>query len=177
MTKVSKYVTLREVTFSDTAVRKGIDNIPSTDQLELIKVAAEKVFDPLREWVNGPVKINSVFRGDKLNKAIGGSKTSQHCVGLDPKLNSYGAAFDVDDNFQQADVTTKDNNDMFHYIMESLDFDQLIWEFGTKNNPDWVHFSYRPDGKNRKQILIATKVNGKTKYLPYKGNEQLIKKK
>jgi len=176
MTKVSKYVTLREVTFSDTAVRKGIDNIPSTDQLELIKVAAEKVFDPLREWVNGPVKINSVFRGDKLNKAIGGSKTSQHCVGLDPKLNSYGAAFDVDDNFYHSSITDKDNNDMFHFIKDHLDFDQLIWEFGNKHNPNWVHFSYRPD-KNRKQVLIAVKQSGKTVYLPYKGNEHLIEKK
>lgn len=176
MGEISKYVSLKEVTFSETAIRKNLDNTPSAEQLELIKATAVNVFDPLREWVGGPIKINSIFRGDKLNKAIGGSKTSQHCVGLDPKLNSYGAAFDIDDNFCQAGITKKTNNDMFHYIMESLDFDQLIWEFGTKNNPDWVHFSYRPDGKNRKNVLIATKVSGKTKYLPYKGNEKMIVK-
>ena len=171
--KVSTYVTLKEVTLSQTAIRKGLDNTPSPQQLELIKSAAVNVFDKLREWVGGPVKINSVFRGDALNKAIGGSKTSQHCVGLDPKTNSYGAAFDIDDDYCQQGFTKKTNRDMFHHIKDTLDFDQLIWEFGTKTNPDWVHFSYRPDGKNRKQVLIASKQNGKTVYLPYKGNEHL----
>ena len=171
---ISEYVTLKEVTYSDTATRKGIDNTPSPEQMKLIEAAAINVFDKLREWVGGPIKINSVFRGDKLNKAIGGSKTSQHCVGLDPKTSSYGAAFDVDDDYFQKKFTTKSNRDMFHHIKDTLNFDQLIWEFGSKSNPDWVHFSYRPDGKNRKQILIAVKKDGKTSYLPYKGNENLV---
>ncbi len=162
--KVSDYVSYKEVTHSNTAVSRGIENYPSEDQLILIEYAAKKVFDPLREWVGGPVKINSVFRSAALNKAIGGSNSSQHSVGLDPIKNSYGAAFDIDDDYYWKGVTTKSNADMFHYIKDNLDFDQLIWEFGTNENPKWVHFSFRPDGKNRKEVLKALKKGGRTMY-------------
>ena len=175
MSKVSKYVSLSEVTHSNTAKSKGLDNTPTEEQLELIKSAAENVFDKLREASKGPVKINSVFRGPELNKAIGGSKTSQHCVGLDPDSRSYGAAFDVDDYYWTRGLNEMNNTEMGDYIRENLDFDQLIYEFPINGYPKWIHFSYRPDGKNRKQVLIATKRSGKTKYLPYDGNEDLIK--
>lgn len=168
MKEVSKYVSYKEVTYSQTAMRNDIDNNPTDEQLELIRAGAKNVFDPLREWVGGAVKINSIFRSPDLNKRIGGSQSSQHSVGLDASKNSYGSAFDIDDNYGH-----KTNREMFHYIKDSLDFDQLIWEFGTNKNPNWVHVSYRPDGKNRKQILIAYKDAG-TKYCFLEGNEDKI---
>jgi hypothetical protein len=150
MAKVSKYVSLKEVTRSNTALRKGIDNTPTFEQLERIKTLAKAVFDPLREWVGGAVKINSGFRSRALNMAIGGSSTSQHCA-------NNGAAFDIDDTFGH-----KTNAEMFNYIKDNLDFDQMIWEFGTDENPDWVHVSYVSSKHNRKQILRAKK-NSKNK--------------
>jgi hypothetical protein len=148
-------VSLSEVVKSTTAIRKAIDNTPTQEQLNRITILAEKVFDPLREWVNGPVAINSGFRSEKLNKAIGGSSTSQHCA-------NSGAAFDIDDTFGNAS-----NAEMFHYIKDNLVFDQLIWEFGTDENPDWVHVSYK-EGDNRMQILKAKKNSkGRTYYVSY----------
>lgn len=175
MAKVSKYVSLGEVTHSNTAISRGLDNTPSEEQIELIKSAAENVFDKLREHAGAPIKINSVFRGKELNKAIGGSKTSQHCVGLDPEHRSYGAAFDIDDYYWVKDINKLNNTEMGDYIRENLDYDQLIYEFPINGYPKWIHFSYRPDGKNRKANLIATKRGGRTTYLNYEGNEHLIK--
>lgn len=174
-TTVSKYVSLEEVTFSNTAVSKGLDNTPTTEQLELIKECAINIFDKLREHTGAPVKINSVFRGAALNKAIGGSTTSQHCVGLDKSKNSYGAAFDVDDYYWVKGKSKWNNSEMGDWIRENLDFDQLIYEYPINGYPKWIHFSYRPDGKNRKMVLIATKINNKTTYLNYYGNEDKIK--
>lgn len=150
--KISKYVTYKEVTYSPTAIKNGIDNTPTEKQLENIKIAAEKIFDPLRDWVSGPVYISSCFRSQKLNKKIGGANSSQH-------LANSGAAFDIDDNYKH-----KTNKEMFFYIWENLEFDQLIYEFGNDTNPDWVHFSYN-EGKNRKEVLRAKTVNGKTQYI------------
>ena len=174
MSKISKYVSLGEVTHSNTAISRGIDNTPTDEELVLIKSTAENIFDKLREASGGPIKINSVYRSPKLNKAIGGSKTSQHCVGLNENHRSYGAAFDIDDYYWVKDVNSMNNIDMGDYIRENLDFDQLIYEFPINGYPKWIHFSYRPDGKNRNQVLIAIKDNGKTKYVLYEGNEHLI---
>lgn len=168
MKEVSTYISYNEVIYSATAIKNDIDNEPSKEQLDLIIAWAKEVFDPLRKWVRGSIKVNSIFRSPELNARIGGSKTSQHCVGLDKSKNSYGAAGDIDDSYRH-----KTNREMFHYIKDNLEFDQLIWEFGTKENPAWIHVSYRPDCVNRNQILIAHKVNGKTKYSLYKGNEHL----
>ena len=172
--EVSKYVSYNEVIHSNTAVARGINNEPSDEQLELISACATSVFDKLREAAGGPVKINSVFRSDGLNEAIGGSKTSQHSVGLDTSKNSYGAAFDVDDNYYFRGMSKMDNNAMGLWLIEHCDTDQIIFEFPVNGAAKWIHFSSRPEGKNRNQVLIATKVNGKTKYLPYDGNEELI---
>lgn len=152
--QVSKYVSLEEIISSPTAVANKIDNTPTEAQLAAIKLTAINVFDKLREWVGGPIKINSSFRSLKLNEKVGGSATSQHCA-------NNGAAFDIDDTYGK-----KTNKEMFHYIKDNLDFDQLIAEFGTDTNPDWVHFSYKESG-NRKEVLKAVKVNGKTKYINY----------
>ena len=112
---------------------------------------AESIFEPLRTFVGGPIKINSFYRSPKLNRAIGGSTRSQHC---------HGQAIDVDDTFGKAS-----NADMYNFIKEHLDFDQIIWEFGTGKNPDWVHVSYVSPQQNRNRCLKAYKEKGKTKYM------------
>lgn len=150
--KVSNHVSLKEVSKSHTAIKNGIDNTPSGDHLLNIKELCYHVFEPLREWVGGPVKINSAFRSEALNKIIGGAKSSQH-------LANNGAAFDIDDTFGH-----KSNAEMFEYIKNNLPFDQLIWEFGTDKNPDWIHVSYKVKD-NRRQVLYAKKNSkGKTYY-------------
>jgi hypothetical protein len=172
MTKVSKYVSLGEVTHSNTAKSRGLDNTPTDEQLELIKATAENVFDKLREHCGAPIQINSVFRGPELNKAIGGSSSSQHCVGLDKSKNSYGAAFDIDDYYWAKGKNKLNNTEMADWMRENLDFDQIIYEYPVNGYPKWIHVSYRPDGKNRKQVLIARK--GTPTYINYYGNEHRI---
>jgi hypothetical protein len=153
--KLSKYVSLAEVTRSDTAKRKGIDNSPTAEHLENLKVICEEVFDKVREHFGVPIFISSGYRSAALNKSIGGSATSDH---------NNGKALDLDQDGHGNGVT---NMDVFKYIKDNLEFDQLIFEFGTDKNPDWVHVGYRK-GANRKQVLRAIKEGGKTKYVPYK---------
>jgi zinc D-Ala-D-Ala carboxypeptidase len=152
--QLSKNLTLAEVTRSESAKRKGISNEPTAEHLENFKKLAEKVFQPIREHFDIPIHISSGYRSKALNAAIGGSATSQHCS---------GEAIDID-----MDGTSITNAQVFNYIKDNLVFDQMIWEFGTDKNPDWVHVSYESTGKQRKQILKALKVNGKTSYVPYK---------
>ena len=148
---ISKHISYKEGIHSNTALRRNIDNTPNDEQLENMELIAEKIFEPLRAYVNGPIKINSFFRSAKLNTAIGGSKTSQHCK---------GQAMDIDDTFGKAT-----NAEMYHFIKEHLDFDQMIWEFGDDDNPNWVHVSYVSPEKNRKKCLKAYKESGRTKYM------------
>ncbi len=150
MKNISKHVSYKEGVRSNTALRLGIENTPRAEQLEKMNVVANEVFEPLREWVGGPIKINSFFRCYKLNKAIGGSKTSQHMS---------GQAMDIDDTFG-----CKTNTEMFNYVKDNLDFDQMIWEFGDDDNPDWVHISFVSKEENRNRCLKAYKEKGKTKY-------------
>ena len=147
---ISKHVSDKEGVYSATALRRGLDNTPNAEQLECMKEIAEKLFEPLRKWVGGPIKINSFFRGLPLNTAIGGSKSSQHMK---------GQAMDIDDTFDH--VT---NADMYNYIKNNLDFDQLIWEFGDDDNPNWLHVSYVSKEDNRNRCLRAYKSNNKTVY-------------
>tara|TARA_R100000322_G_scaffold5392_1_gene4084 strand:- start:1619 stop:2074 length:456 start_codon:yes stop_codon:yes gene_type:complete len=147
---ISKHISYKEGVRSNTATRLGIKNEPNEEQLKNMKLLAEKVFEPLRLEVGGPIKVNSFFRCPELNKAIGGSKTSQHCK---------GQAMDIDDTFGHMK-----NAEMYYFIKEELDFDQMIWEFGDDGNPDWVHISYVSPEKNRNRCLKAYKENGKTKY-------------
>lgn len=153
--KLSNYLSLAEVTRSDTAKRKGISNEPTAEHLENLKVIAVEVFDKVREYFGVPIFVSSGYRSAALNKAIGGSKTSDH---------NLGKALDLDQDGHGNGVT---NADVFNFIKNTLEFDQLIWEFGTDKNPDWVHVGYRK-GANRKQILKAVREGGKTKYVPYK---------
>ena len=133
-------------------MRLSIENKPNDYELQNMELIAEKVFEPLRKAVAGPIKINSFFRSEKLNKAIGGSSRSQHC---------QGRAIDLDDNYGYMS-----NNDMYNYIKNNLDFDQLIFEFpDNKGNASWIHVSYVDGDSNRKRCLKAIKENGKTKYI------------
>ena len=144
---ISKHISYKEGVHSITAIRKGIDNEPNEEQLANMKLVANNVFEPLRVFINGPIKVNSFFRSPDLNKAIGGSTKSQHCK---------GQAIDIDDTYGKAT-----NAEMYWWIKENLDFDQMIWEFGNNDNPDWVHVSYVSPDKNRNRCLKAYRDNGK----------------
>jgi hypothetical protein len=150
MKNISNHISYKEGTHSNTATRRNIDNIPDDYQLANMEAIAANIFEPLREWTGGPIKINSFFRSPDLNTAIGGSSKSQHCE---------GRAIDIDDTFGH-----KTNAEMYNYIKENLNFDQLIWEFGNDTNPDWVHVSYVSDDQNRNRCLKAERVNGKAVY-------------
>tara|TARA_B110000483_G_scaffold125958_1_gene151324 strand:- start:133 stop:588 length:456 start_codon:yes stop_codon:yes gene_type:complete len=147
---ISKHISSKEGVYSTTAERKGIENVPTEEHLCNMQVLAHNVFEPLRQWVGGPISINSFYRSPKLNKAIGGSSSSQHCK---------GQAIDIDDTYGH-----KTNAEMFNFIKKNLDYDQMIWEFGDDENPNWVHISYVSEDSNRRRILQAYKENNKTKY-------------
>jgi hypothetical protein len=161
--QLSKNLSLAEVTRSETAKRKGISNMPTPEHLENFKKLAEKVFQPIREHFGVPIHISSGYRSAALNKAIGGAGKTVNGVYIPSSQHCTGEAIDID-----MDGTSVTNAAIFNYIKDNLEFDQLIWEFGTDTNPDWVHVSYESTGKQRKQILKAKKVGGKTTYVPYK---------
>tara|TARA_R110000824_G_scaffold65226_4_gene170045 strand:- start:10030 stop:10554 length:525 start_codon:yes stop_codon:yes gene_type:complete len=152
ITKLSDHVSAKEGTYSRTAIRKGIKNDPPPEALNCMINISELLFEPLREYVGGPIKITSFYRCKKLNTTIGGSRTSQHIK---------GQAMDIDDTFGY-----KTNAEMYHYIKGHLEFDQLIWEFGDDNNPDWLHVSFVTHRKNRKRLTVAYRdEEGKTRYM------------
>jgi len=148
--EISNYIDITDATRSVTAKRLGIENTPDNREIIQIKLLCKKIYDPICFEFNQVVNFNSFFRSVKLNKAIGGSATSQHCT---------GNAIDLDDN-------EIENIKLFNFIKDNLVFDQLIWEYGTSSYPDWVHVSYKSTG-NRNQILVSYKEKGKTKYKPY----------
>ena len=150
--RISKHISYKEATQSQTATRLGIPNAPGEYEIQNMQLLAEKVFEPLREFFDVPIYVSSFYRSKELNQAIGGSSRSQHCE---------GRAIDLDDVY--GGVT---NAEIFQFIANILDYDQLIWEFGNEENPSWVHVSYVSEDQNRKQMLRATKKNGKTIYEP-----------
>ena len=153
--KLSEHLNLSEVTRSETAKRRGISNEPTAEHLENFKKLAENIFEPIRKHFGKPIHLSSGYRSKALNTAIGGSLSSQHCK---------GEAIDIDMDGSSNGVT---NRMVFDYIRTNLNFDQLIWEFGTKDNPDWVHVSFSSTGKQRKQVLRAVKAGSKTAYQVY----------
>ena len=153
MEKISKYVTYAEVIKSNQATALKLSNMPNATQLNNLRLVCTNVFDKVREHFGKPIGISSGFRSVELNAKIGGSKTSQHCE---------GKALDVDGDM----FGGINNKELFFYIKENCIFDQLIWEFGSENAPDWVHVSYN-EGKNRKQVLRGLKSGGKTIYKPF----------
>ena len=151
--KLTAHFSLAEFTRSESAKRHGVSNEPTPEHLQNLITLCEKVLEPIRIKF-GPINISSGYRSKTLNHYIGGSLNSQHC-------EAKAADIDMDG------MGSVSNTEIFNYIKDSLDFDQMIWEFGDNNKPDWVHVSYN-GAKNRKQILRALKVNGKTVYAPYK---------
>jgi hypothetical protein len=140
MKRISKHISYKEAVGSNYAKQKGIKNKPNEEQVENMKLLAEEVFEPLREWVDAPIKVNSMFRSLELNTALKGSKTSSHMNGEAMDITSIGG---------------KSNLEMFHYIKDNLCFDQLIWEFGKE--PKWLHVSF---SKNNRQQVLVTKKRG-----------------
>jgi len=143
MKKISDHITYAEATRTST----GVENTPQPHQIKLMEALSINIFEPLRKAMGGkPIRINSFFRSNAVNRMIGGAHkiingkyvaTSQHCKGMAMDLDGLSCT----------------NADMFFYILDKLDFDQLIWEKGDKDNPDWIHVSYKGK-KNRKNVLI-----------------------
>lgn len=150
--KLSEHLELSEVIRSESAKRNGISNMPTEEHIANFKLLAENIFEPVRNYFRVPIHISSGYRSKELNAKIGGATTSQHC---------FGQAIDIDMDGTSNGVT---NKMIFDYIKEKLPFDQLIWEFGTDDNPDWVHCSY--SDRHRKQVLRAIRKDG-THYKPY----------
>jgi hypothetical protein len=149
--KISEHFSLQELTKSQTGERLGIDNLPSDAHLASLTLLCERVLEPIRAHYGRPITINSGYRGQKLNKAVGGVATSQHCNGEAADIEIAGVA----------------NGDLANWIETNLDYDQLILECYKRGVPDsgWVHVSYKPAG-NRKQELTASVVGGKMTYTP-----------
>lgn len=138
MKKISKHITYKEATHSNYAKQYKIANKPSSEDIENMELLAEKVFEPLREWVEAPIRVNSMFRSLELNSALKGAPRSSHMK---------GQAFDI------TSMGGKTNLEIFHYIKDNLPFDQLIWEYGAE--PKWLHVSYVNETENRGQVLVT----------------------
>ena len=149
--KLSNNLSVKEVTKSSTAKRYGISNEPTIEHLENLKAIALNIFQPTRDYFKKPIHVSSGYRSKALNKKIGGSRKSQHSKGqaLDLDAHTFGGLT---------------NKELFDFISEHLEFDQIIWEFGTYEEPDWVHVSYVSEGINRGESLKAYKANGITRY-------------
>jgi hypothetical protein len=150
---LSQHFSLKEMTRSETATRKGIDNTPNATHLANLQLLCQNILEPVRNHFKKPIQINSAYRGPKLNAAVGGSAKSQHC-------NGEAVDFEIDG---------MSNYELAKWVAQNLNFDQIILEFyDPKEGPNsgWVHCSYSSSGKQRKSILTATKVKGKTVYKP-----------
>ena len=154
---LSRNFTLQELTKSDTAVRKGIDNNPNSDQIAKLQLLCENILQPVRDHF-GPVTVTSCYRSPELSQAIGSSVNSQHCDAEAVDFECQGV----------------DNAELCDWIYKNLDFDQMILEYYKPGEPSsgWCHCSYIVD-KPRKQFLLAYRdENGTTKYKPILGKAQ-----
>lgn len=142
--KISKHITLEEAIKSQVAIRKGINNCPTREIINNMTEVATKCFEPLREWYGKPIGISSFYRSVALNRAVKGSPRSQHCQGL---------AIDIDADIFNNGIT---NRQIYRWLANNVDFDQLIWEYGDGKNPAWVHISYVSKSKNRRQQIKIT---------------------
>lgn len=154
-THLSEHFSKNEVTYSPTAKKYKIDNTPSKEQWKRIQILVDNVLEPVRVGLDKPLTVNSIFRSAKLNERVKGSGTSQH-------LANNGAAADIE-------CPSLGNKELFDYILNNCNFDQLIWEYGDKSSPDWIHVSFVSEEKNHNQVLRCVKdVKGNPKYIPYK---------
>ena len=146
--QLSKHLSRAEFERSDAATNYGINNSMNSGQLAKAIKLAENCFEPIREHLGKPIRVNSGYRSPAVNKRIGGALTSQH---------SLGEAIDLDLH----------DRDLFEWIIDNVVYDQLIYEAGNDSKADWFHISYR-EGNNRKQVLRMIKKGGKSTYIPYK---------
>jgi len=147
--RLSKNFSLREFIKSDTATRLDINNVPSQEVIDNLKLLCENVLQPLREHYAKPIVISSGYRSPELNSTVGGSKTSDHCQGFAADINALDG----------------DNGDLYEAIIDlDLEFKQLIHEYGDENNPDWIHISY-DESNNKGQKLRAIRRDGQTTYM------------
>jgi zinc D-Ala-D-Ala carboxypeptidase len=141
--KISEHISYAEATLSQTAIRRGIKNEPTESHLKRMRLVAEMCFEPIRRHYGKPIRVSSFFRSPELNKAIGGSSTtSQHMQG------------------EAIDFVCEGMADLFKWIRENVEFDQLIWEYGTDKEPAWIHISYTEQRKNRREVLQVKLVKG-----------------
>ena len=149
--QLSKSFSLNELTKSDTALRHDMDNTPPPEAIECLRALCDNVLQPVRDHFGKPVRVNSGYRHPDVNAKVGGSKTSDHCKGMAADIEIAGVP----------------NHELAQWIADNVgEYRQIILEFYTRGQPDsgWVHVSYNPDD-NKKQLLTATKVDGKTTYL------------
>lgn len=143
MTQLSEHLTLEEVTHSNTATRLGIDNSASKEIIEHLKVLANTIFETIYTFLDGKLVISSGYRCDALNKAVKGAKNSYHTKGM---------ALDI--------ISTNpkiDNKALFEFAKNLPAFSEVIWEYGTKNEPKWVHVAYDPNKLNKEVLTIGVK--------------------
>ena len=155
---ISKHISYTEATKSTQASRLGIPNVPTEKAIENMKALAENCFEPLREFHGKPIGITSFFRSKVLNIAVGGAINSQHNAGV--VSGKHEAAIDLDMDIYDNGMS---NAEAFEWLRKNVEFDQLIWEFGTDKNPDWVHISFNGE-ENRKRCLRSRKEGHKTVY-------------
>lgn len=155
--RISTHISWNEATKSSTAIKFGIDNTPGARELKNMKELAEAIFEPIRNHFGIPIKIEAFFRCRALNNKVSKSQNSQHI---------FGEAIDLDDDFGGLK-----NSDIFYFVVKNLEWDQIVWEYGDKENPAWVHISYKK-GANRKRITIARKINGFDKYIHFETIEE-----
>ena len=151
--KLSKNFSLKELTYSQTAIRNGISNLPNDEQLVNLTALCQQILQPVRDKY-GVVSVSSGLRAEALNALIGGSKTSDHC---------YGRAADFEVKSEEIS-----NLELAKYIQDTLEFKQLILEFYDKEegpNSGWVHCSFDAAGNNKGEVLTAKRENGKTIYI------------
>lgn len=147
-----KYFTYKELSKSQTAINWGLTNYPGEVEKKNLTALVDNVLDPARELFGAPIMVNSGYRNPQINSLIGGASGSQHCKGQAVDIQTAG---------------DKRNKELFE-ILKQFDFDQLIWEFGDDENPDWIHISYKSQEDNRNQVLRSYKEGGKTRYIKLK---------
>ena len=148
---LSENFTLQELIYSDTAIRRGIDNKPNDETIENLKLVCENILEPIREYFKAPVVVSSGYRSAAVCEAVGSSSKSQHTKGQAADFEIFGIP----------------NKDVADWIVNNIDYDQCILEFWNEKEPNsgWVHCSFNNAG-NRKQYLKASKENGKVVYSP-----------
>ena len=160
--KLSNNLTLKEATKSHTAIKNGLSNDPTPEEIVKLKLTAEKVFQPIRDHFGVAIGITSMFRSKEVNIKIGGAKSSQHmkAEAIDIDADLFGGKV----KNEEGELVPLTNKMIFDYISENLEFDQLIWEFGSNDEPAWVHVSYKAEGNRGRKLKVVKGKDNKNHY-------------